>query len=1078
MRDAAASWFAAPVLTALSPSTVIAGSGALTLTVEGSGFVAGSVIRWNDSDRATNFVSSGQLTAAIPAADVALAGTVSIVVFNPGNDGGTSNALTLTITNDNPVPSLASLSPNTASAGSAGFTLTVNGAGFVSGSTVRWNASSRRTTFISSTQLTATISSADVATAGSAIVSVISPAPGGGTSNSLSFTISSAPSNPIPTLTSLSPNATLAGSDDLTLTVNGANFISGAKVRWNGNDRPTTFVSDTQLKATIPATDLVSAGTATVTAFNPAPGGGYSNGLIFSINTANPAPMLTEIIPASVTANSGAFTLNVTGSGFVTDSVVRWNGQPLETTFINDKELTAAVTDTQIAAAGAASVTVFNPAPGGGESAPQTMTINAVNPVPALSGMTPSAIPAGGSTFTLTVTGTGFVKDSVIRWNGANRRTTFISDKKLTTSIPASLVAAPGNASVVVFSSLPGGGTSNALSFSVTEGNPLPILNSLSPASVAAGSSDFTLTVNGSNFVNGSVVRWNGSPRPTTFVSYTQLTAAIPASDLLLTTDISVTVANPAPGGGVSGAVTFSITPPPNPVPVLDSIAPVSVPTGANDTTLTVNGSNFVEGSVVRWNGQARPTTFINSAQLNVLIPETDLHDPTVAAISVFNPPPEGGVSGSLSFRVSAGNPLPTLTSLSPASVAAGSGVLNLTVNGFGFVSSSIVRWNGGSRRTTFVSDRQLTATITAADVALSGTASVVVLNPAPDGGFSNALNFTINPSSNPVPTLSSISPDVVSTGSPAFVLTVTGINFVSGSVVRWNGQDRPTTYVSNGTLTAAIPASDVATSDGGIISIFNPAPGGGLSNTKALTVVNQLVNVSAARFAGGNLASESIVSAFGSGLAPGTQSATALPLPLSLLNTSVVVKDSAGAERAAPLFFVSPTQINYQLPPGTATGKATVTVLSGDGAAATGSVNVTSIAPGLFSADASGQGLAAALVLRTPSSGPQTWQPVGEFDRLLNRFVPLPVDPGSDTETAHLILYGIGIRARSSLAAVSATIAGITVPVDFAGAQGSLVGLDQINVVLPKTLKGKGEVEVVLIVDGIAANPVRITIR
>lgn len=119
MRDAAASWFAAPVLTALSPSTVIAGSGALTLTVEGSGFVAGSVIRWNDSDRATNFVSSGQLTAAIPAADVALAGTVSIVVFNPGNDGGTSNALTLTITNDNPVPSLASLSPNTASAGSA-----------------------------------------------------------------------------------------------------------------------------------------------------------------------------------------------------------------------------------------------------------------------------------------------------------------------------------------------------------------------------------------------------------------------------------------------------------------------------------------------------------------------------------------------------------------------------------------------------------------------------------------------------------------------------------------------------------------------------------------------------------------------------------------------------------------------------------------------------------------------------------------------------------------------------------------------------------------------------------------------
>ena len=881
-----------------------------------------------------------------------------------------------------------------------------------------------------------------------------------------------------PVLTALNPSMALAGSDDLTLTVNGANFISGATVRWNGSDRQTTFISGTQLTATILSTDLVAAGAATITVFNPAPGGGDSNGLSFTINAVNPAPVLSEIIPASVTANSGAFTLTVTGRSFVIDSVVRWNGQPLVTTFINDQELTAQVTDSDIAAAGTAALTVFNSAPGGGESASQTMTINAVNPVPVMSGLTPSAIPAGGSTFTLTVTGTGFVKNSVIRWNGANRRTTFVSDKKLTTSIPASLVAAPGDASVVVFSSLPGGGTSDALSFSVTAGNPPPILSSLSPASVTAGSSDFTLTINGSNFVNGSVVNWNGSPRPTTFISYTQLSAAIPASDLAQIADISVTVTSPAPGGGLSDAVTFSITTPPNPVPTLDSIAPVSVPVGADDTTLTVNGANFVEGSVVRWNGQARPTTFISSTQLKVLIPETDLHEPNVAAISVFNPPPEGGVSGSLSFRVSAGNPLPTLTSLSPAAAAAGSGVLNLTVNGFGFVSDSVVRWNGGSRRTTFVSDRQLTATITAADVSLSGTASVAVLSPAPEGGLSNALNFTIDPASNPVPTLSRISPDVISAGSPALMLTVTGINFVSGSVVRWNGQDRPTTYVSNGTLTAAIPASDVTTTDGGIISVFNPAPGGGLSNTKVLTVVNQLVNVSAARFAGGNLASESIVSAFGSSLAPGTQGATALPLPLSLLNTSVVVQDSAGAARTAPLFFVSPTQINYQLPPGTATGQATVTVLSGDSVAATGSINVTGIAPALFSADASGQGLAAALVLRTPASGPQTWEPVGQFDPLSNRFVPLPIEPGSDTDTAHLILYGLGIRQRSSLAAVSATIAGLTVPVDFAGAQGSLVGLDQINVALPKILKGKGEVEVVLIVDGLAANPVRITLR
>ncbi|HWQ32609.1 MAG TPA: hypothetical protein VNQ79_06980 [Blastocatellia bacterium] len=886
------------------------------------------------------------------------------------------------------------------------------------------------------------------------------------------------PSNPVPTLSSLNPSSALAGSDDLTITLTGSHFISGATVRWNGSDRQTSFVSDTQLTAVITATDLMTAGTANVTVFNPVPGGGVSNALTFSINTTNPAPSLAAINPGSVTAGSGAFTLTAEGSNFVTSSVVRWNGLERTTTFVNDRELTATIQAADIAAAGTASVTVFNPAPGGGETSALTLTINAVNPVPVLTKMTPSAVPAGGSTFTLTVSGAGFVRDSVIRWNGTGRRTTFVSDTKLTTSIPASLVAAAGTASVTVFSPTPGGGTSAPLNFTISASNPPPILSGISPAAVPAGSSDLTLMVSGSNFVNGSVVRWNGADRPTTFVSYTQLNAAIPASDLAQAATIAISVVNPAPGGGVSDTVNFEITPPPNPVPVIGSIAPGSVAAGAADTTLTITGTNFVESSVVRWNGLDRATTFVSSTELKALIPETDLVAPAMATITVFNPPPEGGLSNAAGFRILAGNPVPTLVSLSPPAAPAGSGVLNLTINGFGFVNGAVVRWNGGNRRTTFVSDQQLTAVISTADLAQTGTASVTVFNPAPDGGLSNPLLFTINPSTNPMPVISSVSPDVVSTGSPAFTLTVTGISFVSGSVVRWNGQDRPTTYVSNGTLTALIPAADVATAGGGIISVFNPAPGGGLSNTRVVTVVSQLVNVSAARFAGGNLASESIISAFGSALTTGTQSASTLPLPTTLLSTAVVVRDSAGIERPAPLFFVSPTQINYQLPPGTATGPATVIVSTSDGVTATGAINVVNVAPGLFTADASGRGLAAALVLRTPASGPQLWEPVGSFDPLQNRFVPLPVEPGSDTEQAHLVLFGSGIRQRTSLQSVSATIAGITVPVSFAGQQGSLVGLDQVNIALPGTLKGKGEVEVVLIVDGIAANPVRITIR
>src|SRR5207237_5613722 len=117
---------------------------------------------------------------------------------------------------------------------------------------------------------------ADVATVGTAQVTVANPAPGGGTSNPQALTISP-PNNPVPTTTGLSPATAVAGGSGLTLTVTGTNFITGSVVRWNGADRPTTFVSATQLTATIPATDPPTAGTAQATVVNPEPGGDRSD---------------------------------------------------------------------------------------------------------------------------------------------------------------------------------------------------------------------------------------------------------------------------------------------------------------------------------------------------------------------------------------------------------------------------------------------------------------------------------------------------------------------------------------------------------------------------------------------------------------------------------------------------------------------------------------------------------------------------------------------------------------------------------------------------------------------------------
>jgi hypothetical protein len=113
----------------------------------------------------------------------------------------------------------------------------------------------------------------------------------------------------------------------------------------------------------------------------------------------------------------------------------------------------------------------------------------------------------------------------------------------------------------VVFNPAPGGGTSNPATFTIMQANPVPTITGLNPASAVAGSPAFTLTVTGTNFVSGSLVRWNGANRPTTFVSGTQLTAAIPAADVATTGNASVTVFNPAPGGGVSNPQTFNISP-------------------------------------------------------------------------------------------------------------------------------------------------------------------------------------------------------------------------------------------------------------------------------------------------------------------------------------------------------------------------------------------------------------------------------------------------------------------------------------------------------------------------------------
>ena len=141
------------------------------------------------------------------------------------------------------------------------------------------------------------------------------------------------------------------------------------------------------------------------------------------------------------------------------------------------------------------------------------------------------------------------------------------------------------------------------------------------------------------------------------------------------------------------------------------------------------------------------------------------------------------------------------------------------------------------------------------------------------------------------------------------------------------------------------------------------------------------VASVSAAAFTANAFSPESIVAAFGVGLATGVQVAATLPLPATLAGTTVNVRDSVGAERLAPLFFVASTQINYLVPAGTAQGAATVTVTSGDGSVSVGTVTIAPVAPALFTANANGQGVPAAVILRIGTNGAQGFEPVARFD-------------------------------------------------------------------------------------------------
>jgi photosystem II stability/assembly factor-like uncharacterized protein len=692
-------------------------------------------------------------------------------------------------------PHISSLTPTSASSGGNSFTLAVNGTG-LAGGTIEWNGSTTGVTMLTGgtdTTLTATIA-ASLLTAGAANITVKTP--GGATSNGLPFGVLSL----TPTLTSINPASTPVQKPNPTTNVQiqltGANFAGTGKVMFNGapNGITTTFNSGTSLTATLPAALLGPYGsTNDVTVLNKPPGGGKSQPVIFKV--VAPAP------PNDNFANA----INITSLSF-----------------LDVEDSSSATTEAS------------DPLPACAQQFSSTTGNTGGQPNGLYNTIWYKFTPAFSAFLEVDTIGSSY--DTVLSiWTGSGGSLTGLAcndDIQQGVVIQSQLTSVPLTAGTTYYFMVSSFGPPDPnpialggrtiFSFSYNGGvNPPATITTLSPTSVPSGNPAFTLTINGSGFLNGAIVYFSGNPETTTVVNPTQLTAAIQASDVILPGTFGVQVNNPGPGGGAFNNLNFNVTVGVYPVPTLTSLSPTGVIAGEGPVPLTASGTNFASNASLTFNGvlEANPSIF-GSKTIYVTIAATDVATPGTVQVTVTNPTPGGG-SASLPFTIAMGNPTPTITSIVPNTATIGSQI-NVTINGTNFQQGAVAIFNNIYLSTNFVSSTQLTSSLVGL-LNSPGTYSIVVRDPPP-GGQSSAVNFTV-----PTPDFT-LTAQGTTTQTVAAGQTATFTNAVSVSAL--NG------FTSAVNLSCSLPAAATSCS-------VNPAllaSGSGSATVTVTTMARGLV--------------------------------------------------------------------------------------------------------------------------------------------------------------------------------------------------------------------------------------------
>jgi uncharacterized protein (DUF1800 family) len=455
-----------------------------------------------------------------------------------------------------------------------------------------------------------------------------------------------------------------------------------------------------------------------------------------AVTLDNPIPILTTVAPLTIPV--GPFTLALTGQHFAPGATAFLGTTALATTVASSTQLTATGTATN-AEVGTVSITVQNPAPGTNASKAISAQVKGSLINVAVTPATGVLRAGAQQVFAATVTGT---TNNAVTWSvngvagGNDTVGTIVGNGNY---LAPNILPSPSTITVTATSVADTSASGNA---SITLGNPVPTLSSVTPNLIVIG--NFTITLAGSGFMQGSVVNFGSQQLATTFVSPTELTATGTATTAQVGT-VNVSVSNPNPVSATSASVPVQVV---ASTDIVVTLTPKNVTIGAGNTTqfqATVTGTTDIQLTWAVNNvpyGNSTVGTVDGNGNYTAPVNIVGLGSVTVTATSVVDTTKSGSATVTLS------NPVPTLTAITPGTI--GPGAFQLTLYGTGFVATSTATFGGQPIQVTYVTDTMITAVGTATS-AQAGNVNIIVTNPVPGGGTSNGKGITVTTSGSPV---------------------------------------------------------------------------------------------------------------------------------------------------------------------------------------------------------------------------------------------------------------------------------------------------------------------------------------